>query len=72
MNVICDPRVTVSACGQTAPLAIKKVRSGSEEQVTPDEGPVLLELLPPHPMSIVAMAAAAAAAASRILVTGRF
>jgi hypothetical protein len=49
---------------------MRKVRvSGREEQVMPVDGPVPLELLPPHAAAVTAAMNAATTATSRVRVT---
>src|SRR3954464_5057894 len=73
--VSCDPRVTVSACGQIAPFMMTSVFVFVLGVHDPD-GDVLDEL-PPHDMATAATVMAAAAATSeftmrmRLVLSGR-
>ena len=74
MNVTCDPRGTVSVCGQTALLTMRMVRvSGSVVHVSPGVGVVVLDVFPhaPDAMTIARPAAAASPAGTLIDVTRR-
>jgi hypothetical protein len=60
--VTCDPRATVSACGQMALFMMTKVL-GFALGVHEAEGAVLGDALPPHEMAMATAAAAKAPAA---------